>query len=241
VATATDPLPALTATVKLLDAVKHQLVAAVSANALKNEASEQFNAWQTVTLLTLCAYGALSQRIHTCLLSTPDSASIQELLYSVLGSFVALVKALVLYTERKVPALKLTQVTEFFDTLSAAVQGIQPALQAACSPSSGFGTEAAQLVRLRVTCVNALLKTVRSINAIVLNKVSAADVFNLFFPLYLTDFLLDLCAGWKLQPSGLRARRWRRVRAQTRRRRRVHGTHHAEHHQPRELGRRRFG
>jgi hypothetical protein len=167
-----DPAPALIAAAKLLDAVKHQLVAAVSANALKNEASEQFNAWQTVTLLTLSAYGSLSQRILACIQSAADAIDLYELQFSVLGSFLALVKALVLFTERKVTALKLTQVTEFFETLATALQGVQPALLAACSASTGSGAEASQLVRLRVTCVNALLKTVRSTNAIVLNKVT---------------------------------------------------------------------
>jgi hypothetical protein len=167
-----DPAPALVAAAKLLDAVKHQLVAAVSANALKNEASEQFNAWQTVTVLTLSAYGALSQRILACIQSAADATALYELQFSVLGSFLALVKALVLITERKVTALKLTQVTEFFETLATALQGVQPALLAACNASTGSGAEGSQLVRLRAACVNALLKTVRSTNAIVLNKVT---------------------------------------------------------------------
>jgi hypothetical protein len=162
----------------MLDVVKQHLVAAVTAHGVKSDASDQFTAWQSVALLTLAAYGSAAVAAHAQLQTAADGqdthttgASLQTLRTTALGSCLALVKALVLYTERKLPALKVTQVAELFCALSGVLLRIQPALQGALQAQPGAGDGPAQLARLRAASISALLKAIRTLNSVVMNKV----------------------------------------------------------------------
>ncbi len=149
----------------LLHTLATQLLTIVSSNSLRNEASEQFNAWQSVVLLTISSYAALidtttktSTTVNTNRQATIDFVTTQ------LSTVLTLIKSCVSYVEKKLIALKLTHVSEYFDTLSSALVLLQPAL-------SVYGNNNADLVRLRTQCGHVLVKCVRAVQTIVLSKV----------------------------------------------------------------------
>ena len=150
----------------LLQTLATQLLSIVASNSLRNEASEQFNAWQSVILLTISSYAALIDTA-TAMSNTTASTSQQttiDFVTNQLTTVLTLIKSCVSYVEKKLIALKLAHVSEYFDTLSSALVLLQPALNV-------YGHNNAELVRLRTQCGHGLVKCVRAVQTIVLSKV----------------------------------------------------------------------
>lgn len=149
----------------LLHTLATQLLTIVASNSLRNEASEQFNAWQSVVLLTINSYAALiDTTTKTYTMSNTNQQDTIDFVTTQLTTVLALIKSCVSYVEKKLIALKLTHVSEYFDTLSSALVLLQPAL-------SVYGSNNADLIRLRTQCGHVLVKCVRAVQTIVLSKV----------------------------------------------------------------------
>lgn len=175
-----DVVDQLTLAAQLLSPLMQQLLAIVTSSGLKNEASEQFNAWQTVSLLALAACASLLNTAHHAVLAVAAqvpaapvlSDALSELRSTLQTSFLLLAKAVLVYTEKKIVALKLVQVSEYFDALADVLVLAQPAL--AVIPAVE-----AQLQRLRTLCISSLVKAARVIHSVVLNKVNSVYVWPL--------------------------------------------------------------